>query len=91
MKIFLIFSVFLTLLNLAAQDKEKDIANRTWDKLSYDGKTLTAGELFRPLSGEEIRRRSQNQLVLTAAAYFLSAQRAERKYAAAVRTSWCCA
>ncbi len=64
MKIFLIFSVFLTLLNLAAQDKEKDIANRTWDKLSYDGKTLTAGELFRPLSGEEIRRRSQNQLVL---------------------------
>ena len=64
MKLFLIFSAFLALCNLSAQNKEKDIANRTWDKLDYDGKTLTAGELYRPLSKQEIQRRSKNQLVL---------------------------
>ena len=64
MKKIFVFAALLALFTLTAQDKEKDIANRTWDKLSYDGKKLTAGELFRPLSREEISHRSQNQLVL---------------------------
>ncbi len=62
MKNFLFVFSFSILFTLAAN--EQDIANRTWDKLDYDGKTLTAGELFRPLDKQEIQYRSKNQLVL---------------------------
>ena len=36
-----------------AAAKEKDIANRTWDKLSYDGKQHNAGDLARALTADE--------------------------------------
>ncbi len=61
LKKILFLSTFASLL-LTAQ--EKDIAGRSWDKLSYDGKTLTAEELARPLSRKELLRRADKQLTL---------------------------
>lgn len=61
LKKILFLSIFAALL-LPAQ--EKDIAGRSWDKLYYDGKTLTAEELAKPLSKKELLRRAGNQLTL---------------------------
>ena len=61
LKKILFLSTFASLF-LTAQDS--DIAGRSWDKLSYDGKTLTAEELARPLSRKELLRRADKQLTL---------------------------
>ena len=47
-----------------AAAKEKDIANRTWDKLSYDGKQHNAGDLARALTADEKNALAGKQLAL---------------------------
>ena len=56
--IALAFAAFLA----AAQ--EKDIANRTWDKLSFDGKKHSAGKLACELTAAEVSALADKQLTL---------------------------
>ena len=59
-----IFVIAAAVAAFIAGASEKDIANRTWDKLSYDGKTHSAGNLARELSGDEKNILADKQLTL---------------------------